>query len=137
MTHEKGLIPPPDALQPTRVRYLVLGMLCALGFITYLDRICISQVQGRIAEDLQFGQLTAEDENRLRAGSADNYQSLLRDEDIAKLQAKGSQDDPGARRQTAAARLADNRENQRLSWVFAAFLVGYTLFEIPGGWLGD
>ena len=25
----------------------------------------------------------------------------------------------------------------QMGWVFAAFLVGYTLFEVPGGWMGD
>src|SRR5262249_55404744 len=35
--------PPPPALpppQPTRVRYGVLGFVCSLSMITYLDRVC-------------------------------------------------------------------------------------------------
>src|SRR5215475_3011086 len=29
--------------QPTRVRYGVMGYLCAMAFILYIDRICIGQ----------------------------------------------------------------------------------------------
>src|SRR5262247_1238052 len=25
----------------------------------------------------------------------------------------------------------------QIGWIFSAFLVGYALFQIPGGWLGD
>src|SRR5262245_11965320 len=38
-----------DALAPTRMRYRVLGWLCSLSMITYIDRVCIMQVQ----EDMQ------------------------------------------------------------------------------------
>src|SRR5262249_48140183 len=37
---------------PTRVRLLVLALLCVMSFILYLDRICISQAAVRIEEDL-------------------------------------------------------------------------------------
>ncbi|HKQ39635.1 MAG TPA: MFS transporter [Verrucomicrobiae bacterium] len=30
-----------------------------------------------------------------------------------------------------------NRATERMSWVFSAFVAGYVLFEVPGGWLGD
>lgn len=36
----------------TRVRYHVLGMLCLLSFILYLDRICIGQAVGPIKKEL-------------------------------------------------------------------------------------
>ena len=26
---------------------------------------------------------------------------------------------------------------QTMGWIFSAFLLGYALFQIPGGWLGD
>src|ERR1700722_2219884 len=25
----------------------------------------------------------------------------------------------------------------QVGWVFSAFLIGYALFEVPGGWMGD
>ena len=28
-------------------------------------------------------------------------------------------------------------DSKHLGWVFSAFTLGYALFEIPGGWLGD
>lgn len=39
--------------------------------------------------------------------------------------------------------LADKQQSdahaatERMSWVFSAFVAGYVLFEVPGGWLGD
>jgi MFS family permease len=65
-----------------------------------------------MVEDLGFGALTEEDER-----------SLL---------AEGKEEDPEARED-----LSKKRATKRMSWVFAAFLWGYALFEIPGGWLGD
>jgi ACS family glucarate transporter-like MFS transporter len=41
-----------EGSRPTRVRYQVLGMLCLLSFILYLDRICISQAAPAIEKDL-------------------------------------------------------------------------------------
>src|SRR5262249_41654997 len=38
----------------TWVRYRVLGMLCLLSFILYLDRICISQAVGSIEKELDI-----------------------------------------------------------------------------------
>ena len=101
-----------DSERPTRVRYAVLAVLCSLAFLTYLDRICIMQVQGDIIEDLRFGELTEDDEARLRA--------------------EGKEDDLEARKE-----LSEKRATRRMGWVFSAFLWGYALFEIPGGWLGD
>src|SRR5436305_15072381 len=37
---------------PTHVRHRVLGFLCVMSFILYLDRICISQAAKKIEEDL-------------------------------------------------------------------------------------
>jgi MFS transporter, ACS family, glucarate transporter len=39
-------------MKPTRVRYGVMGFLCALSFLTYYDRACISRVQQDIQNDL-------------------------------------------------------------------------------------
>src|ERR1700752_3888683 len=38
----------------TRVRYQVLGLLCLLTFILYLDRICIGQAASSIENDLSL-----------------------------------------------------------------------------------
>jgi MFS family permease len=115
----------------------VLAVLCSLAFITYLDRICISRVQDDIARDLRFDQLTEEDRQRFEAGADDRYESILTRADRKKLEKKGQTEDLEARRQAALESLHDQRTKERLGWMFAAFLVGYTLFEIPGGWLGD
>ncbi len=42
---------PPDNT-PTRVRYWVLGSLCSLSFILYLDRVCIAQAVQPIKREL-------------------------------------------------------------------------------------
>src|SRR6059036_1562689 len=102
----------PSALRPTRFRFAVLAALCSLAFLTYLDRICIMRVQGDIERDLGFAELTRADEQSLRE--------------------RGLEGDSQAR-----ARLARDRATERMSWVFAAFVAGYVLFEVPGGWLGD
>jgi MFS transporter, ACS family, glucarate transporter len=38
--------------RPTRVRYGVLGWVCSLSMLTYIDRVCIKQVRGDIQHDL-------------------------------------------------------------------------------------
>lgn len=38
--------------QPTRVRYVVLGFVCALSMVTYLDRVCFGTVAPTIAAEL-------------------------------------------------------------------------------------
>ncbi|HEV3236282.1 MAG TPA: MFS transporter [Gemmataceae bacterium] len=98
--------------QPTRVRYAVLSVLCSLAFLTYFDRICISQVQNEISRDLDLGQLTAED--------------------WAQLEQEGKRDD-----HKAIAQIASDRSNKRMSWIFIAFMFGYAIMEAPAGWLGD
>src|SRR2546422_10813361 len=96
----------------THYRFWVLAVLCSLAFLTYLDRICIMRVQGDIERDLGFAQLTAADEQSLRE--------------------HGLESDAQAR-----AKAAKDRTTKRMSWVFSAFVAGYILFEVPGGWLGD
>src|SRR5207237_6784885 len=96
----------PPSSKPTYYRFLVLAVLCSLAFLTYLDRICIMRVQGDIERDLEFGRLTARDEQGLRE--------------------QGLVNDPNAR-----ARLSRARATERMSWVFSAFVFGYVLFEIP------
>src|SRR5215475_1471452 len=99
-------------MNPSRVRYLVLGVLCSLAFLTYLDRICIMRVQGEIERDLDLGRLTQRDEQWLRQ--------------------HGSENDAAAR-----AKLSRDRATQRMSWVFSAFLLGYMCFGVPMGRVGD
>lgn len=97
---------------PTHVRYLVLVLLCSLACLTYLDRICIMRVQGEIERDLQFDWLSAQDE-----------QILL---------SRGLANDLNAR-----TKMSQDRATERMSWVFSAFVLGYVLFGLPGGWMGD
>src|SRR5260221_4015934 len=40
--------------RPTRVRYGVLGYLCAMSFILYLDRVCISQAARPIQDEFRI-----------------------------------------------------------------------------------
>lgn len=98
--------------RPTRVRYVVLVLLCLLACLTYLDRICIMRVQGDIERDLELDRLSARDEQTLAA--------------------KGLAHDLDAR-----TKLAQDRGTERMSWVFSAFVLGYVLFGLPGGWLAD
>lgn len=89
-----------------------MAALCSLAFLTYFDRICISQVQNDITNDLGFNQLT--------------------EEDLDTLEKEGLANDAKARAELAVA-----RANERMSWVFIAFLVGYAFLEAPAGWWGD
>ena len=41
--------------RPTRVRYGVLGFVCALAMITYLDRVCFGAVAPTLAAELSLG----------------------------------------------------------------------------------
>jgi ACS family glucarate transporter-like MFS transporter len=75
-------LPLRAALEPTLVRYKVLGWACALSMITYVDRVCIKRVGGDMRSALDIS-------------------------------------------------------TQEFSWVFAAFGLAYSLFEVPSGWLGD
>src|SRR2546422_7333655 len=102
----------PPTAPHTRLPFWVLVVLCSLAFLTYLDRICLMRVQGDIEGDLGFGELTPADEQS--------------------LQERGLEGDAPAR-----AKLAKDRATERMSWVFSAFVAGYVLFEVPGGWLGD
>src|SRR3989442_1653585 len=101
-----------SASRPTCYRFWVLAVLCSLAFLTYLDRICIMRVQGDIERDLGFAELTQTDEQSLRE--------------------RGLEGDSPAR-----VKLGKDRATERMSWVFSAFVAGYVLFEVPGGWLGD
>ena len=68
--------------RPTRARQLVIVFAVTLAIITYIDRVCISQAEPFIRQDLG----------------------------LTKVQ---------------------------MGYIFSAFLLAYSLFEIPGGWLGD
>src|SRR5207253_108735 len=39
-------------LKPTRRRFIVMGFLCVLSFLTYFDRVCIVRAQQDIQADL-------------------------------------------------------------------------------------
>ena len=42
--------------RPTGVRFVVLGYLCLLTFILYLDRVCIGQAGPRIQAELRISE---------------------------------------------------------------------------------
>lgn len=44
----------PSDQQPTHVRYGVMGFLCSLAFILYIDRICIGQAATKMMSDLDL-----------------------------------------------------------------------------------
>jgi MFS transporter, ACS family, glucarate transporter len=46
------LVETPTTAAATRVRYVVLAWFCTLSMITYIDRVCIKQVQGDMQRDL-------------------------------------------------------------------------------------
>src|SRR5262245_11257919 len=98
--------------RPSRMRYAVLAVFCSLAFIAYLHRISIMRLQADMAVDLNLARLSEADQ--------------------AKLRDEGQQDDDKARRKLLAKNSA-----QPFSWIFNAFTLGYLLFEIPGGRLGD
>jgi MFS family permease len=98
--------------RPTRVRYVVLAVFCSLAFMHYLDRVCMMRAQNDLVRDLGLNQLTAADEEQ--------------------LQARGLANDAQARKNMESA-----RGMKRVSWILNFFTIGYLLFEIPGGWLGD
>ena len=54
MAHETDANPPgtPPQFAPTRARYGVLGFLCSLSFVLYLDRVCFSQAVVPMENDL-------------------------------------------------------------------------------------
>lgn len=127
----------PQEAAPTRVRFFVLAGLCSLAFLTYLDRICIMRAQGDIARDLRFTELTEHDRATLAAGEHDGYKEILKPEDLLTLKVDDKSDDVDARLAVATERLETQRRTNRMAWIFFAFLAGYALFELPGGWLGD
>lgn len=127
----------PNDSRATNVRYLVLAVLCSMAFLTYLDRICIMRVQEEMARDLNFGELTEADQQELQNAAGQRFEPLLTKEDKNQLRENGQQEDLEARRDLAEKRLREDRVKERMSWVFSAFIWGYALFEVPGGWLGD
>jgi len=68
--------------RPTRIRFVVLGVLFSLAVLTYLDRVCISVAAPWITRELGLSPV-------------------------------------------------------QMGLVFSVFAFGYTLFEVPTGWLGD
>jgi MFS family permease len=45
---------PPDAAEPTTVRYRVMAFLCVLSFLTYFDRVCMMRAQVDVRRDLNL-----------------------------------------------------------------------------------
>lgn len=70
------------AMQPTRVRHVVLWLTVLAYMITYMDRVVISTTAPLIQKEFGFSVIT-------------------------------------------------------MGWIFSVFQIGYAIFQIPGGWLGD
>src|ERR1700681_2420706 len=45
---------PAPIARPTLVRYKVLAWACSLSMLTYIDRVCIKQVEPDISRELGF-----------------------------------------------------------------------------------
>ncbi|GIW90377.1 MAG: MFS transporter [Pirellulaceae bacterium] len=45
---------PAEVGRPSRARWVVLGWLCSLSFLLYVDRVCIGQAEQAIREELQL-----------------------------------------------------------------------------------
>jgi ACS family glucarate transporter-like MFS transporter len=119
------VVPPPPG-RPSRVRFVVLAMFCALAALSYLDRICIREVQRPVETALRLGELSPDEIDAVQQQVAEAVERGEIDSgDSARAIEKG------LRKKT------DDRARERMSWVFSAFTLGYLLFEIPGGWLGD
>jgi ACS family glucarate transporter-like MFS transporter len=52
--NQPALIALPTVVRPTAVRYRVLAWFCSLSMITYIDRVCIMQVQEDMQNDLSI-----------------------------------------------------------------------------------
>ena len=81
-TLHADLAAPPQQRRPTRFRWAVVGMLCAVGFVLYVDRINISVAVRSMKEEFDFSE-----------------------------QVRGN--------------------------ILGAFLFGYAVGLLPGGWLAD
>ncbi|MBI4400136.1 MAG: MFS transporter [Nitrospirae bacterium] len=77
-----GTTPPDGPLPPSRVRWVILGLLLAISIVTYIDRVNISVTARQMMPALGLTEL-------------------------------------------------------QMGQVFSAFVFGYALCQIPGGWLGD
>lgn len=55
-SQERDDQPRPDVEQPTRVRYLVLGWLCAAAMIAYIQRNSLGAVESLVSEELQLSE---------------------------------------------------------------------------------
>lgn len=49
-----GDVSEPTVERPTHRRYVVMAFLCALSFLTYFDRVCITRAQEDIQKDLHI-----------------------------------------------------------------------------------
>jgi len=78
----RGSASPPGSLQPTRVRWRIVGLLALITALTYLDRLNLSIAGKYIQDEFAFS-------------------------------------------------------TQTMGYLLSAFVWGYALCQVPGGWLGD
>lgn len=112
------------AAAPTRYRYRVLSVFLSLAFLNYLDRICMARADEDVKRELRMREVTPADEPRMQT-IVDQFSGE-----------KGRQPDE-AERAKLRTELGEQLARERWSSVVGAFQLGYVLFEVPGGWMGD
>ena len=60
----------PDPERPTKRRYMVLFVLCSLGFIVYVDRLCLAKTKDQIVAACRWEELD-EAEQRTAVAAAE------------------------------------------------------------------
>jgi MFS transporter, ACS family, glucarate transporter len=113
-----------QAAAPTNFRYRVLTVFLSLAFLNYLDRICMARADEDVKRELRMREITEADKPREQALIASFVVEKGRQPDDAELQK--IHDD-----------LGEQLARERWSSVVSAFQLGYVLFEVPGGWMGD
>jgi ACS family glucarate transporter-like MFS transporter len=112
------------AAAPTRYRYRVLSVFLSLAFLNYLDRICMARADEDVKSALRMREITPADETRMQT-LVDQF-----------VQEKGRAPDD-AEREKIRTGFGEQLASERWSFVVSAFQLGYVLFEVPGGWMGD
>ena len=114
-----------QAAAPTNFRYRVLTVFLSLAFLNYLDRICMARADKDVKRELQLRRITEADKPR-EAELVQRFTATH--EGRAPTEAELEQ---------IRTNLGEQLARERWSSIISAFQLGYVLFEIPGGWMGD
>jgi len=113
-----------QAAEPTTMRYRVLAVFLSLAFLNYLDRICMAKADEDVKRELGLRRITEADKPReaeLVARFVSESGRAPNGDELAKIRED----------------LGEQLARERWSSVISAFQLGYVLFEVPGGWMGD